>query len=196
MWEAGLWIRSFAHCLFVHLLRLLRSNERLCVICSDHSGQMSDCERIAPVAHDKWATVSELLVFFSKALISSFAKKNEQFAQFFLTKIVFVRTFFCTFFESLRKTERFAHSLFLMSEVSELLRSLTKNEQIAFAHYLLFSQKTSDSLRKPISNSQPWLEVSRHYGVVVKSYACGQCDSASIPRRLRSQKLEWQLKVL
>ena len=134
--------------------------------------------------------MSELLVFFSKALISSFAKKNEQFAQFFLTKIVFVRTFFCTFFESLRKTERFAHSLFLMSEVSELLRSLTKNEQIAFAHYLLFSQKTSDSLRKPRSNSQPWLEVSRHYGVVVKSYACGQCDSASIPRRLRSQKLE------
>ena len=45
---------------------------------------------------------------------------------------------------------------FLMSNVSESLRSLTKNEQIAcffeqIAYWLIFSQKTSDSLRKPMS---------------------------------------------
>ena len=49
---------------------------------------------------------------------------------------------------------------FLMSNVSESLRSLTKNERIArfferIAHLLIFSQKTSDSLRNPMKNSQP-----------------------------------------
>ena len=53
---AGLGICSFAHS-----LRLLKSNERLWVICSDRSGQMSDCEQIAQVAHVKRATMSELL---------------------------------------------------------------------------------------------------------------------------------------
>ena len=48
---------------------------------------------------------------------------------------------------------------FLMSDVSELLRSLTKNERIArffeqITHSLIFSQKTSDSLRKPTSKFQ------------------------------------------
>ena len=49
------------------------------------------------------------------------------------------------------------HSL-KMNDVSELLRSLTKNEQIAcffvrIAHSLIFSKKDkmSDSLRKPMS---------------------------------------------
>ena len=44
-----------------HLLRSLKSNERIWAIRSDCSGQMSDCERIAQVAHDKWVTVSDSL---------------------------------------------------------------------------------------------------------------------------------------
>ena len=44
--------------------------------------------------------------------------------------------------------------------MSKSLRSLTKNERIArflerIAHLLIFSQKTSDSLRNPMKNSQP-----------------------------------------
>ena len=42
-------------------LRLLRSNEWMWVICTYCSGQMRDCEGIAQVAHDKWATLSDSL---------------------------------------------------------------------------------------------------------------------------------------
>ena len=50
--------------------------------------------------------------------------------------------------------ERFAHQKW--ATMSGLLRSLTKNERIArfcerIAHLLIFSQKTSDSVRKPMS---------------------------------------------
>ena len=58
---SGLGIRSFAHRSFAHSLISLKSNEGLWVIRSDCSRQMSDCERIAQVAQDKWATVSESL---------------------------------------------------------------------------------------------------------------------------------------
>ena len=58
--DTGLVIRSFAHSSFAHALRLLRSNERLWVICSHRSGQMSKCEQIAQVACVKRATVSSL----------------------------------------------------------------------------------------------------------------------------------------
>ena len=68
----------------------------------------------------------------------------------------------------IKKNEQITHSLFLVSNVSESLRSLTKNErceritQVAhqkkanewiahffeqIAHLLIFGQKTSDSLR-------------------------------------------------
>ena len=57
----SLLIRSFAHCSFAHLFISLKSNEQLWAIRSDRSRQMRDCERIAQVAQDKWATVSELL---------------------------------------------------------------------------------------------------------------------------------------
>ena len=46
---------------FAHLLISLKSNEGLWAIRSDRTRQMSDCERIAQVAPDKWATVSESL---------------------------------------------------------------------------------------------------------------------------------------
>ena len=44
--------------LIAHSLIALKSNEWLWAICSDCSGQMSDCEQIAQVAHDKWANLS------------------------------------------------------------------------------------------------------------------------------------------
>ena len=47
---------------FAHLLISLKSNEWLWAICSDRSKQMSHCERFAQVAHDKWATMSDLLM--------------------------------------------------------------------------------------------------------------------------------------
>ena len=59
--KAGLGIRSFTHRSFAHSLILLKSNELLWAIRSDRSRQMSNCERIAQVAQDKWATVSESL---------------------------------------------------------------------------------------------------------------------------------------
>ena len=54
-------ICSFTYCSFDHLLRSLKSYGQLLVICSDHSGQKSNCEQIAQVTHVKRATVSELL---------------------------------------------------------------------------------------------------------------------------------------
>ena len=59
--SSGLGICSFAHRSLAHLLRSLRLNERLWAIQSDHSGQMSDYDRIAQGAHYKWATVSDSL---------------------------------------------------------------------------------------------------------------------------------------
>ena len=46
---------------FAHSLKLLRTNELMWVIRSGRSGQMSDCERISQVAHDKWANMSDSL---------------------------------------------------------------------------------------------------------------------------------------
>ena len=52
---------EFAHSLIAHLLKSLRTNEQMWAIRSGRSGQMSDCERIAQVAHEKWANVSDSL---------------------------------------------------------------------------------------------------------------------------------------
>ena len=85
---SGLGICSFAHHSFAHLLRSLRSNARLWTIRSDHSGQMSDYEQIAQAAHDKWATVSDLLrsLMINEQIArhlliihSFFRKKNKRF---------------------------------------------------------------------------------------------------------------------
>ena len=60
-------ICSFAHFAQINWatvsdsLRSLKTNERLWAKRSGHSRQISDCERIAQVAHDKWATMSDLL---------------------------------------------------------------------------------------------------------------------------------------
>ena len=124
-------------------LRLLRTNEHLWANRSGCSSQKSDCERIAQIAHDKWATVNNLhrllmineqmsisLIFLSESLVRSFAlslTKNERFAQTNLTKMAFFGKFFVSFF--LYKKDQFSHSLFLMSNESESLWLLTKNER-------------------------------------------------------------------
>ena len=136
-------------------------------ICSDRSGQMSNCEQIAQVAHwkmrrslmiNEW--MSKLLVFseqIAHSLFHSFAHKKRAIRSKNLNKI----------------EEQFAHSLFFywamwanrsgcspkisdvsqslrsltkISDVSESLRSLTKNERIArffeqIAHKLIFCKK-------------------------------------------------------
>ena len=62
-------------------LRSLRGNEWLWANCSRRSGQteeMSDRERIAQVAHPKWANRS---LFWANHSFAHFMAKNEQFAQ-------------------------------------------------------------------------------------------------------------------
>ena len=91
-----------------HSLILLKSNEWLWAIRSDRSRQMSDCERIAQVAHDKWATVSDSLMSLTK---------NEQMSDLLnniwqkKSKIFFFPMFYIRFY--IFKSERFPHSLFL-----------------------------------------------------------------------------------
>ena len=50
--------RSLAHCSFAQIAQIKWA---LWAICSDRSGQMSNCERIAQVAHVKRVTMSESL---------------------------------------------------------------------------------------------------------------------------------------
>ena len=127
---------------------------------------MSDCERTAQVAHDKWANHS---FFWTNCSFALSLTKNEQFPQKNLTKLIF----FCKF----KKKELFAHCLFFnercepiaqvahqkwaiwanhsghppkISDHERFTQVTHQNEQIA--HYLLiFLQKTSNSLRKPMS---------------------------------------------
>ena len=132
---------------------------------------MSDCERIAQVSHDKRATMSDSLRSLiinermSESLICSFAHKK-RFAQFFLTKIVFKKNMSDSLIPS-----------FLKSNVSESIRSLSKNErceriaQVAqqkwaneriarffeqIAHLLIFRKKRAIHSENQWANSQPW----------------------------------------
>ena len=131
------------------------SKEQLWANCSGHSWQMSDREGFTQVAHDKWA--------------------NERFAQKIWLKSNFM---VCFLYVVLKNNEQFAHSLFLISEVSESLRSLTKNEwpwakcsgcspkmskwtncslfwvNRSFAHF--FAKKWAIRSENRWANSQPW----------------------------------------
>ena len=124
-------------------LRSLKTNEQLWVNRTDRSRQMSDRERFAQTAHDKWV--------------------NEQFAQKNLPKNLksYFSVCFIYFFLNL-KYEWFAHSLFLVSDVSESLRPLTKNERcepiVQFAHQKWVTM--SDSLRSLTKNEWPWANCS------------------------------------
>ena len=87
----GLGICSFAHRSFAHSLKIaqdkwanvseslksLRTNERLWANRSGRSGQMSDCEQIAQIAHDIWVNVSDLL-----RLLSEWAKGSQKMSYF------------------------------------------------------------------------------------------------------------------
>ena len=134
---------EFAH-LIIHSfrtvsdsLRSLKTNEQPWANRSGHSRQMSDREQIPQVTQDKWATVSDSLRLLMinermRASLKNFGLKK--------SKILFFSVFYISFFNL--KNERFAHSLFFGERceqfaqvanqkwvtMSELLRSLTKNE--------------------------------------------------------------------
>ena len=99
---------------------------------------MSDHEQIAQVAHDKWA--------------------NEWFPQNILakkSKILFFSMFYIGFF-LFKKISNLLIPSFLVSYVSELLRSLTKNEgceQIAQVSHQKWATM-SNSLRSLTKNEQ------------------------------------------
>ena len=105
-------IRSFAH--LFKSLKSLRTNEQMWAICSGRSGQMSDCEQIAQVVHEKWANVSDLL-----RLLTT----NEWFAQKKSKKIVF----FVRFIQLFEVKKSFAHSFW--AKWVNCLRSLRTNER-------------------------------------------------------------------
>ena len=140
-----------AHSLIAHSLRSLKSNEH--------------CERFAQIAQDKWATVSESL----RSLMSkewqwancsgrSWQKSNrERFAQVahdkwankrFAQKI-WLKSYFLVRYNSLIPS-------FLMSDVIESLRSLTKNEQCGRIAQVAHQQWTtmSELLRSVTKNER------------------------------------------
>ena len=172
-------------------LRLLRGNERPWANRSGRSEEMSDRERIAQVAQRKWATVSKSLrsLKTNEQPWAIHSGRSEEMSEWAICskKILQKKSktlLFVGFIYDLKllKNERIAHfrsfSLFWwamwvnrsfrsneMSDVSESLRSLTKNErpwanrsgcspkisEWANRTFALFSQKTSDLLRKPMS---------------------------------------------
>ena len=145
----GLGIRSFPHRSFTHSLILLKSNERLCAICSDRSRQMSDHEQIAQVPQRKWATVSKSLRLLktnermSDWLKKCWLQKSIILFYYVLFKVFFkIHSFplFCERCEWIAdfvqiKWAMWANRSFRSSNMSKSLISLTKYERIAhFAH--------------------------------------------------------------
>ena len=160
------------------LLRSLKTNERLWLNRSGRTRQMSNRKWIAQVAHDKWATVSDSLrsLMINKQM-SAFLKN------FWLTNLKSYLLVCFTVHIYIFLSKKWANCSFplfwwamwanysgcspKMSNVSESLGSLTKNEQCEqigiaqvphqnwvnewISHLLIFSQKTSDSLRKLMS---------------------------------------------
>ena len=133
---------------------LLTSNERLWSIRSDRSGQMRDCERFTQVAHDKWANRSFFWAKRSFAL--SLTKTIDLLNYFFvwLKSYFFVLYVFVSFFFL---NERFAHFSLLMSNVSESLRSFTKNEWMSKSLVFLSKLRKKRAIRSENrwANSQP-----------------------------------------
>ena len=122
---------------FAHSLRSLKSNERLQVIRSGRSWQMSNLERFAQAAHDQgW----ELAHRFSER-ITRFLRKNERMSNW------------------LKKKERFAHSLIFGEQFAHdrsfLVSNLSKSLMVAHflwatwaicSHRSFFVSNLSDSL--------------------------------------------------
>ena len=131
-------ICSFAHRSFTHSLKLLSTNEQMWAIHSGRSGQLSACEQIAQVAHDKWANMSDfhrslrtnermskLLGFFEQVTHFLFhsGKMSDSIKK--IKNIVFFVHFLQLFWNFLKKKKIRS---FLLSKVRELLRSLRTNE--------------------------------------------------------------------
>ena len=74
----GLGILSCAH-----LLKIAYFNERLWLIHSDHSGQMSDCEQIAQDKQAKGSDLFRFTFFVENCSFTLLLTKNEQFAEKF-----------------------------------------------------------------------------------------------------------------
>ena len=131
------------------------------VICSGCSGQMSNCEQIAQVAHKKWANVSDSLGFLnSKKIVLLYVftvflkfKKKKKICSFLLSKVS----------ESLRLLRTNEWPWAICSEgmsdherIAQVAHQKWANEQIT--HFLseslicsLFWHKTSNSLRNWMS---------------------------------------------
>ena len=79
-YNPGLGIRSFAHLLIAHSLKIAHFNERLWAIHSDCSGQMSDCERLWAIPSGRSSKMSEWanhsLFWANHSFTHSFAKKQ------------------------------------------------------------------------------------------------------------------------
>ena len=121
-------------------LRSFRTNEHLWAqVAHDKRATVSKLLRSLMTKEQPWVILSggswyikeqmsELLIFLRQSHIHSFAHKNERFAEkiwfksYFLVRFLYV---FCKFFKN---TSDSLILSFLMSDVSELLRSLTKNE--------------------------------------------------------------------
>ena len=152
-----------------HLLRSLKSNEPLWAICSDRSGQMSDCERIAQVAQVKRATVSKSL---RSLMINERSLKKIWLKSCFLyvknIKNRAIRSFHLFYWAmwancsgpspKMSNHERFAHVAHQKRATkSKSLRSLTKNERITcffrsfFRKNKRFAQKTDERIPSPDS---------------------------------------------
>ena len=169
---------SFAHCSFAQIaqekwvtvsdsLSLLRTNKRPWANCSGRSWQNSNHERCTQAAHDKRAN-KRIAHFFgaNRSFALSLTKTSE-----LPKKNFFIKSYFFTSFKVFWKF--FEISLipsFLKSDVSESLRSLTKNERCEriahqneqmkeslvfferIAHSLILCKTMSDSLRKQMTD--------------------------------------------
>ena len=114
---------------------------------------MSNGERIAQVAHDKWATVSNSL----RSLLI-----NEQMSHALkifwqkISEILFFSMFYTGFF--ILKNERFAHYL-IFGEWCMQIAQFTHQKWAMWANHSGRSQKMSDvskSLRSLTKNERPW----------------------------------------
>ena len=124
---------------------------------------MSDCERIAQVTHDKWATVRDLL----RSLMINEQMSNS-LNNFWLkkSKILFFSMFYVGVSSSFLMSD-VSESLRLltkMSDVSKLLRLLTKNEQ-PWAIYSDPSPKMSNHERIAQVTHQKWANCSLFWAI-------------------------------
>ena len=120
-------------------LRSLKTNERLWANRSGRSRQMSNHEQIAQVAHDSWATVSNLLRWWGM-----WVNRSPKWAMWAN----------CSGrLQKMSNHKRFAQVAYqTWATMSESLRLLTNNEQMSESLICsFFRKKTSDLLRKPLS---------------------------------------------